>query len=640
MKLRGLNNNMNSMESLKGLKVEDYRADAKELVLRHIANDCVTKKEFLSIDKLVVADCVNDPFGVMGLSFVAESKVGLWTNKAMKICTAMPESLKDKFEEAFPHGGERMVSGRHYRRIFIGGINCLKAIVDDDSHIYEVETNYVSNNEINIFDRRIKQLDVESLTVEDVKDIQKDLWHLFRAWQESAIDMTKDKRKVFNKSMDDVLGSIQVLSDLGADEYSDNIRSVLKSIETAVFSEDKAAEAERFEIELNMEAIDEDLYVETTLGNFREEMGKTIVDFFNEYAIPHLKDCNGEIWLSIADEYRDANQDELHLAYIISKTFTILSELNVGKVLPSYYTIVRDGIYTWASVLDINEEDVIGLAILQAIYGVGYKDGEYVLYDNKVRENVKIYMLEKVFGDILTARVIGDEDGYRSMVYDIDVKQLKNVYIDICNGDTFTVRDSIAYNQDNSRAFDLYSEKYNGGIIMAFDNRLVEVVDVYDEAEINNELPMTITDSQYIHIKENGKWKWKATNDNRNSIKELSGSGEFLFMVNKSGKVMLTKDRKTILSTIDPAVTPISEGEEAYENVFFLGYDSSEAWDIDGKEVEKTGNLLLFDVKPDDYFSSKDIEVINSFLKVEDRQEQANKDLGVIDDDDEYETSF
>lgn len=451
--------------------------------------------------------------------------------------------------------------------------------------------------------------------------------------------MTKDKSKQFRISMDDVLGSVQTLCDVSNDCYSDNIKEIMSKIETSITSGTDVAELDNFEIEIDIEELDEEKLINSSLSKYREEIGDAIADFFNDAAIPHLQNCNADMWLEIADEYKEASQSQLRLAYIIDKVFTVLSEARCGKMLPSYYTIVRDGIYTWAELLDIEEEDVIGLAILSTIYKVGIdKKGDYALYSANIKGNVKVYMLEKVFGDILTARVIGDEiDGYRTMLYDISLKEISNVYVDICNDEEYTVVDGIAYDKDDNRVFDMYNKDFNGTVITLCD-RLLEKVDIYKELGIRNNVPMLITDENIV--REGRKFKQTDKNNNLRTIKEMSTDGDFALRNSKNGKVMVTKDNKDILCTIDPSVAPVFEGIDPIDNLFFLGHDSSEAWNIDGKTKDKKGIMVIFDVDPDEYFDENDIEFINNFLKVEDRQEQANKDLGVTDDDDKYETSF
>ena len=624
MKLR---TNNNGLESLKGAK--DLKAAYVNRVDVALKNNTIAKKDFTSIvEPIKLMDKVDDPFAVMGLSFVAESAVGLTTAKLMRIVTAKPESLLKVIEKAFPHIGENAVSGRGYNTIFRLGVNKHLMILADDT-CYETEVDYVSNKEFSIFDKYIKMIDVENMIAEDVKKIQDDLWHLFRAWQESSIDFTKDKRKCFIYAMDDIIGGVCTLADLNSDAFVDNSRKIMKQIESEIIKEDKKGEIDKYEITISDPTgkLKEDRVVETTMSEYRNEIGHEIENFINDVAIPHLRNCNIKRWMEIADEFKKGTQAEMRLAYMAYKAVNVLSETRTDKMLPSYYKIVRDGLFTWADALEIPEENVPGICIMGILYKVSYnsKTDTYSIYKNEVRDNVKLSLLEKIFGDMLTAKYLEDEDSCRTMMYDIKPSELRYVYRDICSDDVYNVENGVAYdNETGDICFELKDLDYSGQIFTV-GNRLLKTVDVFETANIRKDIIMLLTDKNKIKT---DKWEDTENNINTRTVDELSNGGNFCIMLSKNNKVMLVKDNKDILATIHPVTEPGIEKKEDLDNLFFIGADSSEPWVLDdGKEINKSGSILVFDVDANEYFDDDDLEFIKTKMNIEDEQELKGKKI-------------
>ena len=181
------------------------------------------------------------PYAVMALNYDCNSKVGPWTNLAMAICTSLPEEFfnedgtanKDRLMKAFK---VMSLNGtvEHYDSVFKARINVVDFFLKEYG-VYKVKVHYVSNKEIRLFKERLENLNLNTITVEDVKAIQSDLWFLFRAWQESSIDMTKDKAKQFEIAMDEILGRIDVRTNV---KFTDIIVNNY-AIEAAKYNDEK-----------------------------------------------------------------------------------------------------------------------------------------------------------------------------------------------------------------------------------------------------------------------------------------------------------------------------------------------------------------------------------------------------------------
>ena len=145
---------------------------------------------------------------LLALGYNSNSKVGEVTNDLTAVCTARPEEFfdedgtlnKDLFCKAFKTADRYNGTVNQYKSIFVEDENVFDFVLHYDNR-YKVVAHYVSNEEINEFAKRISKLDLNKITVEDIIRIQSDLWYLFRAWQESSIDVVKDKSKHLKKHL-------------------------------------------------------------------------------------------------------------------------------------------------------------------------------------------------------------------------------------------------------------------------------------------------------------------------------------------------------------------------------------------------------------------------------------------------------
>ena len=70
---------------------------SKALLMEELTNGTITKESFLSMDKLVLPKNIKaNPLLVLALNYNRDSKVGIWTDKAMNICTALASEFVDE----------------------------------------------------------------------------------------------------------------------------------------------------------------------------------------------------------------------------------------------------------------------------------------------------------------------------------------------------------------------------------------------------------------------------------------------------------------------------------------------------------------------------------------------------------------
>ena len=471
---------------------EVFRAD-------ELLNGTITKESFLKMGELELPETIKaNPLLVLALSYDQDSKVGVWTNKAMNICTALASEFLNKdgkgankqFSRAFINAGKGNGSNKHYERIFSEelNINVFNLIADPD---FKVEAYYVSNKEINMFDKALRNLDLEELSLMDVMNIQADLWFLFRAWQESSIDMTKDKAKQFAKGMDEILGALKVrtgvsFTDILTNEYSLKSAKYNKEIKThelPVMNIDFAEYDDE----------DEDgIFCETTLSEMQHQIRLTAEEELQVIADGFM---NSDI--TKYEVYNRAAQDYPELAMSVMDLFRVIKDYNnvsreekhAGKKLTSKdYALLRAILYNDAKELDIDITEVaqvvLGVAGSEGVYSYVNKDGEEQIV---VKEFSAKTMSKQLYAaELLLNNIAVLEKGIlynSSMIYDEQYIMTEiephHIFEDVENG-IYTMINGEAYNGETI-LFDTNTD-YSGEVVVN-DNGVFYLYDPLCEVE-------------------------------------------------------------------------------------------------------------------------------------------------------------
>lgn len=131
-----------------------------------------------------------------------------------------------KIRKVFKNIGLKKIAGYRYESVFVTGKN-KDVVINKFGRVEEFVR--VSRYEVEEFDNRLKQVDINACTVEDLKLIAKDLDIIGRAMQELAIDVTKDKSKDIGYN---VMSFIEVKTKthsrlVKAGKFSNNIDDVI-----------------------------------------------------------------------------------------------------------------------------------------------------------------------------------------------------------------------------------------------------------------------------------------------------------------------------------------------------------------------------------------------------------------------------
>lgn len=491
MEVKSAQEGYDLLKSVKGTKIG--------FIENGIKNFSITKEDLVEQKNITLPINVRlQLVKLLALGYNSNSKVGEVTNDLTAICTARPEEFynedgtldKDLFCKAFKTADRINGTVGQYKSIFAKDENVFSFVLHYDNR-YKVIAHYVSNEEINEFAKRISKLDLNKVTTEDIVRMQGDLWYLFRAWQESSIDVVKDKSKAFKKAFDSIIGKINVRTRM---KFKDILTNEF-AIRAAKYSED-TDEIPRFAIDFGV--FDDDCnrygvkYVETTLSDFQDSIRNVLQDKIDEIVDVYL-DTN----MSVYKKYAKYAHKYPELALTISNILklardygnTTKEEKTEGKKLNTKdYAILRAVIFNDADELQINRDDVVKVGIAVACVNV-YVDrrGDIVIkdFDSKMAA-MNMDHIERIFGNMMLiedAEIFGAED----MVYDHMIKtEIEPFHVfENVEPDIYTMIDGDVYDDDNNLLFDTL-ESYTGDVEVTEDGKVIYYYDPVDEV---SELP-------------------------------------------------------------------------------------------------------------------------------------------------------
>ena len=438
--------------------------------MNSLNNGQITKDDFLSIKGEITLpeSILANPIQILALNYNCDSKVGSWTNLAMNICTAKSEEFidesglgaNDKFFKAF-RTASKQGKVNNYKRIFTDNVNVHTFTLKDNDN-FKVETYYVSNIEVREFANRIKMLNPATLTVEDIKLIQADLWYLFRAWQESSIDMTKDKTKQFDVAMDEVLGRIKVRTNVGFADININIYDIKREKKKKKNVEDIPS------INIDFAEFDDDdnEFLETSLSDMQHDIRKVAERKLQEFADAFVNSNNSmlESYVEYANQYPELAMTIMDLYRVIRDyNNTSKEEKKAGKKLQAKdYALLRAIAYNDAKELGIRPEEVcaIGLGVVASggVYLNSYNDIIVKEYDPKHAANF-MNCAERLFGNIIVLEK-GKMYGSDMIVDDTFIKQEiepRHIFEDVENG-KYTITNGDVFDEEQNLLFDTNCE--------------------------------------------------------------------------------------------------------------------------------------------------------------------------------------
>ena len=310
-KLMNRKSNKGAVESMKQLQ-----NNRNNEVLNKVYDGSIELKQLLNLtDKCIdMTKCAN-PIQVMQKIYSAGSEVGSTTVKGQN--AYMTDVTTDEGFEAFKDSLvmlKKQASHTPYESVWIEGYNMFKQFnfATGQHYVYYV----VTNEEIKMLADRIKAMSKDQITKEDAQALQADMPPFIRAFQESSIDVSKDKDKVFTLNGKTVtikafLNTIAAYSHL-TKTYKESIDFGFKAVKQA-----KHAGKILPKFKYTNEARDAEKPVMDLMGHVTKTLEDTATDKLNDSILELYKVADNSLY----DQFVNDAEISRELAYYIKAIY-------------------------------------------------------------------------------------------------------------------------------------------------------------------------------------------------------------------------------------------------------------------------------------------------------------------------------
>ena len=461
------NANLNKLMAKKANKVvvesvDVLKDERNNEVLSSIYNGTCDLKTLLNVtDKCIDMTQCEFPIKTMQLIYSAGSEVGKVTIQGQNMY--MIDVTEEKGFKVFKDGLVPLKSNKDhipYESVWIEGYNMFKQFnfTSGQYYVYYV----VTNEEMRLLLSRIEGMSKDKMTVEDAKALQADLPPFVRAWQESSIDRSKDKDKVFDIPMDKILGKTKTLSQL-TKKFKDHIDFGFNNVK-------KAKHAGKIvpDFKYTNDAVEKEAPVVDLIGRVSITLQETVVEKLNGPMKSLYAVSNNNLYAPFVEDTKISKE----LAYFIKSIFNICYDSidDVYELTDERFKQLRDVIYTAALQYGVDREDVIKVAIATAMTKVYKdKDGNIITKDANVNR-FKQYPVANIFPDEFVS-IIGD-----TVVYDtfIPEKIIFNITRDIEDNEEITFVNGVS--EDGT--IELFNKEFNGTLV-EYEGKFVCFKDIY-----------------------------------------------------------------------------------------------------------------------------------------------------------------
>ena len=453
-------------ETIESLDQVDDRATNR--TLEAVYNGTIGIKDLLNIEEEIIdmTQCEN-PITVMQKIYSAGSKVGKVTidGQNMYMIDVEDEAGFKAFKDGLK---ELKVRNSHtpYESVWIEGYNMFKQFnfATGQFYVYYV----VTNEEMQMLQDRIKAMSKNKMTKEDAKALQADLPPFVRAWQESSIDVSKDKDKVFDIAMDKVLGKTKTLSQL-TKKFRDEISFGFNALKLAK-RQGKAIP----EFKYTNALVEAAAPVVDLMGHVNIALQESIVETLNGRIRNLYVKSNNEAYAPFVNDAKISKE----LAFFIKGIYNICyaAKNENKKISKEDFALFRDVIYTTAAGYEVAAEDVVRIAIATAMTTVRKdKDGNIVTKDADI-DRFKEYPVTSIFPDEYVA-VMTNKDEF--VVYDPNVV-IYDIQRNIEEHEEIKFVDGVS----EDGMIELYDTDFNGTVI-EHNGQFYHFINVYEYNEVH-----------------------------------------------------------------------------------------------------------------------------------------------------------
>lgn len=533
---------MSKMNNMKE-RLMKVSANQDESKINKIYNGTADLTELLNTKDIDMTKCER-PITMMQLIYSAGSEVGPCTVRCMNEYTMI---LNDDNCKAFKKSLLMLkANDEHvpYESIWIEGINKFNKFnfKTGESYVYYL----VNDEQIKELARKIKAMDIRRTTLEELKQLQKDLPPFIRAWQESSIDYTKDKSKKFSLSYKDFFSgkletkivTVSNFTKTFANEIKLNLNEMREAKNAGEDMSNKS-----FKITMPHELV-ENVHMDT-LGAINIALRDATENHFNDV----LKDIFVNSNFDAYSKFEEAYEISRELAFYIRKVFDMCNQSyyeNV-KITKEQYAIMRNAIYTKAVEYGVEPEEVVNIAISVCMNNITMKDGKIVV-SSKSNKGLKLSNVEAMFRKEYKYAMTNTESTIALNIEELEREIEDDEEIEFVNGRSIDGQIKV--------------EENFTGIAYECNEELVYSEDIYAYEETK----AVITIETYAK-----------TNDNKNLKSDIGVN--FNSYMNETDKVQIVGNNNNALvigRNIVAKLIPAPEFRGQHDIVDVIGFDTKE----------------------------------------------------------------
>ena len=465
--MKSTNANLNKLMNKKANRVVVTSVDTvvenrNNDVLASVYNGTVDLKTLLNItDKCIDMTQCQYPIKTMQLIYQAGSDVGKVTIQGQNMY--MIDVTEEKGFETFKQGLKLLKdkdTHEPYTTLWIKGYNMFTGFNFMTGQHYDYYI--VTNDDIRILAQKIEAMSKKHMTVEDAKALQADLPPFIRAWQESSIDVSKDKDKVFDIKMDAILGKTETLSQL-TKKYKDSISFGFDAVKQA-----KHAGKIVPKFAYSNPAVEADAPVVDLMGRVSIALQDTAVEKLNGSMRSLYAVSNNDLYLPFINDVQMSKE----LAYFIKSIYRICyaSITEEMRISDEEFATLRNVIYTAALEYGVDREDVIRVAIATAMTSV-YKDKEgNILTKDADVNKFRQYPVSSIFPDEFVS-VVGDIPVYETIIPE---KAISNITRNVEDNEEIVFVDGVS----EDGCIELFDTTFTGTLV-EYEGNFIYFKDVY-----------------------------------------------------------------------------------------------------------------------------------------------------------------
>ena len=461
------NANLNKLMNKKANKVvvtsvTSLGEERNNEVLSSIYNGTCDLKTLLNVtDKVIDMNKCEYPIKTMQLIYSAGSEVGKVTIQGQNMY--MIDVTSEEGFAIFKEGLKPLKSNKShtpYETVWTEGYNMFKQFnfTTGQYYVYYV----VTNEEMRMLKERIEAMSKEQMTIEDAQTLQSDLPPFVRAWQESSIDVSKDKDKVFDIPMDQIIGKTKTLSQL-TKKFKDSIDFGFDNVK-------KAKHAGKIvpNFKYTNDAVEEAKPVVDLMGHVNVALQETTIEKLNGSLKSLYAVANNDLYLPFVSD----TQISKELAYYIKSIYNICYDsidADYGLTKERFEQL-RNVIYTAALNYGVDREDVIKVAIATAMTKIYKdKDGNIITKDANVNR-FKQYPVANIFPDEFVS-VLTDMPVYETFIPE---ETISNITRDIEDNEEIIFVDGVS----KDGCIELFDTEFNGTLV-EYEGNFVYFKDIY-----------------------------------------------------------------------------------------------------------------------------------------------------------------